>query len=144
MEHLVEGHLGGWYISDEEPEVITRYCESCGDSDSIILSWNEGDKFIALFSYLTARRFRQEDLINDVLDGVNLEYLYDDIYYFYDCHRCLLEVLHDDQALTKKEYMIIKKQIRIVKKEQYNMIKNLEMKKLNRLTLQYKSRRVYE
>lgn len=144
MEHLVEGHLGGYYISDAEPKIITRYCESCGDSDSIILSWNEGNKFIALFSYLTERQYRQEDLVNDLLDGNQLEYLYEDTYYFYDCRLSILDVLYSEQEITKREYMIIKKQLKIVKREQYNMIKNLEIKKLNRLALQYKSRRVYE
>ena len=27
LEHLVEGHLGGYYISDSDPEVIEEYCE---------------------------------------------------------------------------------------------------------------------
>lgn len=40
MEHLVESHLGGYYVSDLDPEQITAYCESCGDSDWILLSWD--------------------------------------------------------------------------------------------------------
>lgn len=40
MEHLVESHLGGYYVSDLDPEQITAYCESCGDSDWILLYWD--------------------------------------------------------------------------------------------------------
>ena len=38
MEHLVESHLGGYYISNSDPEIIEAYCDQCGDSDRIILS----------------------------------------------------------------------------------------------------------
>ena len=40
MEHLVESHLGGYYISNSDPEYIEQYCEACGDSDRIITSWD--------------------------------------------------------------------------------------------------------
>ena len=48
MEHLVEGHIGGYYISCEDSSLIEAYCEQCGDYDRIMLSYEEGHKIEAL------------------------------------------------------------------------------------------------
>ena len=44
LEHLVQSHLGGHYITDGEPEFIEAYCETCGDSDEILTSWENSEK----------------------------------------------------------------------------------------------------
>lgn len=54
--HFVEGHLGGYYISNSDPEVIEEYCDECGDYDRIMFSYDEEDKkepFKSLSKYLT-------------------------------------------------------------------------------------------
>ena len=55
MEYLVEGHLGGEYISDCDPYIITQYCEQCGDCDIIVASWEKDNieaKIEAIADYL--------------------------------------------------------------------------------------------
>ena len=44
MEHLVESHMGGYYISSLPEEVIENECEECYDRDTIVASWKKGDK----------------------------------------------------------------------------------------------------
>ena len=38
MEHLVEGHLGGYWIDSRNIEDIEEYCDECGDYDCVVLS----------------------------------------------------------------------------------------------------------
>ena len=70
MEHLVEGHLGSYYISDNDPEFIEQYCETCGDSDTILTSWNpeeENARVNALLRYFMANNMNtKEDIYNKV------------------------------------------------------------------------------
>lgn len=34
--YLYEGHMGGFYTSEDEIDYDDLYCEQCGDSDSLI------------------------------------------------------------------------------------------------------------
>lgn len=34
--YIVEGHLGTWYLSNENIEDIERVCEQCGDWDTVV------------------------------------------------------------------------------------------------------------
>ena len=62
MEHLVESHLGGYYISDIDEEIIEICCEQCGDCDRIILSWKKGNKLNTLLEYLSNIKMSQEQI----------------------------------------------------------------------------------
>lgn len=68
MEHLVESHMGGIYISDLDPEVITEYCEECCDNDWIVSSWdknNEQEKYEVLSNYFCLKQIaNQQELEN--------------------------------------------------------------------------------
>ena len=43
-EHFVESHLGGYYFSKGDREIIEEYCEECGDSDDVIFTFDDEDK----------------------------------------------------------------------------------------------------
>ena len=43
-EYLVESHLGGYYISSMDPEIIEDTCQQCFDSDRILASWPKDNK----------------------------------------------------------------------------------------------------
>lgn len=36
MAYIVEGHLGTWYLSNENIRDIERVCEQCGDWDTVV------------------------------------------------------------------------------------------------------------
>ena len=62
MEHLVEGHVNGnYYISNSDSEFIEQYCEQCGDSDTILASWNPEEKNARLNALL---RFFMGSILN--------------------------------------------------------------------------------
>lgn len=42
--YFVEGHLGGYYISSNDPELIEEYCEQCGDHDMILFNFDDEEK----------------------------------------------------------------------------------------------------
>ena len=65
LEHLVQGHLGGYYISSGELEFIEQYCEQCGDSDEILTSWDEYEEDARLNALL---RYFMQDVLNDRKD----------------------------------------------------------------------------
>lgn len=41
--YIVSGHLGGMYLSCDDPDLITEPCGSCGDSDWICGEFDDGD-----------------------------------------------------------------------------------------------------
>lgn len=42
--HLVEGHLGGMYLSQSDVADIEEMCESCGDSDMVVDTFDDADE----------------------------------------------------------------------------------------------------
>lgn len=59
-EYLVESHLSGYYTDTRDPESITSSCDDCGDSDTIITSWDneiEGDIYCSLKKYIAGGYF---------------------------------------------------------------------------------------
>ena len=69
MEHLVEGHENGnYYISNSDPKLIEAYCEICGDSDTVLASWNPEEKNARLNALL---RFFIADILNTKEDIYN-------------------------------------------------------------------------
>ena len=70
MEYLVESHLGGYYVSNLDPEVITAYCESCGDSDWILLSWEKGHMMETLIQYFSELKHSTENIEKNRQAGI--------------------------------------------------------------------------
>lgn len=71
LEHLVEGHLGSYYISSSEPEFIEEYCEICGDSDTILTSWDDSEKDArvnALLRYFMIKNLNSREDIDKKVD----------------------------------------------------------------------------
>ena len=104
MEYLVESHLGGYYISDSDPDEITAYCESCGDSDSIILSWEAGYMMEALTNYISTLKYPIEDIKKDRQAGITkqeeIEIILSES--FYD--KNMIEELYEDKVILDNEY----------------------------------------
>lgn len=71
-EYLVISHLGGYYISSSEPEFIEAYCETCGDSDQIVASWNsevKNAKVNALSDYFTCESIKSKEKLEELITG---------------------------------------------------------------------------
>ena len=96
MEHLVESHLGGYYISNSDPEIIEAYCDQCGDSDRIILSWKEGQRLESLTNYFSKVKNTSEQLEESKEHGITTEELIFSLTYDYDNDRYLINELAID------------------------------------------------
>ena len=134
MEHFVEGHDGevGYYISSLDEETITAKCESCGDRDWIILSFDENDKkepFRSLFKYcirdlIFSRRKMNEQLklfdahligeieaAGEILYAIECEV---------ECNLNIMEELLEKNDLTTKQYEKIFKYTKLMLEREYN------------------------
>ena len=134
MEHLVEGHLGGYYISDDDPEIIESYCEQCGDSDRIILSWEKGNKMETLFDYFMDIKMTKEKIENNLLNNDDKEELIDYLKYQYDCDRYIINELKYNDLITNEERLLLLKQVSLSQKKQFEILReiNFDTKKINK------------
>ncbi len=123
MEHLVESHLGGYYVSDLDPEQITAYCETCGDSDWIVLSWEKGHMIEKLSQYFSELKYstkgiereRQEGMTKrEAIENVLYEYSYKDKY--------IIENLYTEEIISEDEYKQLLKENLTAQKSQIALI----------------------
>lgn len=125
MEYLVENHMGGYYISNSNPETIQRYCEQCGDHDWIILSWEEGTKFDTLLRYFSVNKKNQEEIENEYECGVTKEELIEYLKDEYDCDRSMINELTNEELLNKEERLQLLKQVSISQRNQFELLRNI-------------------
>ena len=140
MEHLVEGHVNGnYYISNSDSEFIEQYCEQCGDSDTILASWNPEEKNARLNALL---RFFMESILNtreDIyyralqqshysqwysVDIISL--LISDIECTNDDIREEVDDLHNNNYISDEEFDIIMHISDFEKERQIKMVKYFE------------------
>ena len=116
MEHLVESHLGGYYISDGDPEFIEMYCETCGDYDKIVTSWypeEENGRINALLNYfmMNVMNSREDiDLKVDEYTDCSIEtkeiipFILNDIEYNRDQVDTIVSDLFESHDINEEEY----------------------------------------
>lgn len=140
MEHLVEGHVNGnYYISNSDPKLIETYCETCGDSDTILTSWNPEEKNARLNALL---RFFIADILNtkeDISNSVSqngfmwqwdgndiVTSLLNDIEYNNEKVFNIVFSLFENKIITEKEFDIIMHISDFEKERQIKMVKYFE------------------
>lgn len=79
--HIVEGHLGGVYLSQADIDVITERCPQCGDCDWPIADFNPSDEESVLralhHAYLRLSHLPTEGDIEDRERGYTIDELKD-------------------------------------------------------------------
>ena len=125
MEHLVESHVGGFYISDQNPSVIEEYCEQCGDYDRILLSYEEGHKIEALKDYFSNVKQSLEQLEKIKSNDIDREEIIISLVWDFDDDRLLIEELSDSEIIDKKEKLLLLKQVGITQKKQFELLKSV-------------------
>lgn len=140
MEHLVEGHeSGNYYISNDDPKLIEAYCETCGDSDTILTSWNPEEKNARVNALL---RFFMADVLNtkkDIYNRVSLNSfmwqwdgndivisLLDDIEDNSEKVFDLAFSLFENKFITEKEFDVIMHIFNFEEDRQIKMVKYFE------------------
>lgn len=135
-EHLVQSHLGGYYISDMEPEIIERYCETCGDYDCIMTSWNEFEenaRLNALLKYFMSNSLNtKKDLDRSYYEYSDcsltskeiINNIIDDIKYSSEEINNIITALFDDHDINEEEYKRISYVSKINGERQIKMVKH--------------------
>jgi hypothetical protein len=103
MEHLVAGHMGGYWIDTRDPEEITEYCDQCGDYDHILLSWQEGKMLEALTDYFSEVKKTKEMIAKDRELGINKADLINIAIWDYDDDKFIIESLSENSYLSEEE-----------------------------------------
>ena len=127
MEHLVESHMGGYYISNNEPEVIMETCEECFDNDWILISYEEGKRFEALTEYFSTLKMDKEYLLENCKD-YEKNTLISDLLFEYEKDRYMLNALCKDEIISKGEKKKLLKQIALTEKNQFEVLRELNLK----------------
>ena len=126
MEHLVESHMGGYYISNREPEEIMEFCETCCDCDWIIASYEEGKRFEALHEYFSTLKMNKEYILENYEDCDKNE-LINDLLYEYEKDRYMLNALCEDDIISKEKKKQLLKQVALIEKKQFEILKELNL-----------------
>ena len=128
MEHLVQSHLGGYYISDNDPKFIERFCEQCGDSDWIIISWKKGNKMNALLDHFGRIKEDSNDIELDKNDNISRDEMINDLMWEYFEDRYMINILFENELITKEEQIKLLKQVSISQKKQFELLKSIYYK----------------
>ncbi len=123
MEYLVECHLGGYYVSDLDPEIITAYCESCGDSDWILLSWEKGHMMEALIKYFSEIKHSTESIEREQHEGITKQEAIESALCEYSFeNKNIIDSLYDNKYILENEYRQLLKTNLQAQKNQISLV----------------------
>ena len=117
MEYLVESHLGGYYVSNSDSDIIEAYCEQCGDHDYIILSWEEGMMLDSLRKYFSSVRTTKEKIEEFKSSGLDKV---DDI--------DMISYLFNEKIISLNEKKELVKIVKEIKKNQISLVSEIYLK----------------
>ena len=116
IEHLVEGHLGSYYISTKDPDYIEEICPKCNDYDEILTSWDNSQKNArtnAIVKYLMRNNLNNKKDIEKKIEEFNygpinkkdiiyliLEY----IYINWEEAYIIVSDLYENNFISEEEY----------------------------------------
>ena len=142
MEHLVESHQGGYYISNSDPEIIEEYCETCGDHDWIILSWEEGMKQETLEEFFSSIKINIDNTKYYLEEGITKEYLTDDLMYDFEVDEIIIESIFEMNAITEEEKDRLLKIVSKSKDDHIKLIESIYSKCENRPNKLIKNKKI--
>jgi hypothetical protein len=122
MTHLVKKHDTGEYcLSEDDPSSITKKC-SCGDSDVIILSWEEGKRKETIESYFSKVKKNGQSVIDTARENEDTSYeMASIVRILYSEDRNLITNLFEQKIISKGELR------RLIKLNRQAEIKQLEI-----------------
>lgn len=122
MEHLVKGHLGGYWIDSRDIEDIEEYCDECGDYDRILLSWQEGHMMEALTNYFSELKSSREIIVRNRDNGITKPEAIQNTLYAYEEDAILIANLLEDNTIAEDEKKLLIKASLQTRKTQIEMI----------------------
>ena len=132
MEHLVESHLGGYYISDDDPDIIETYCDTCDDYDRVILSWKKDNKLNTLIKYFSKIKIKKNEIENSLKFNDDKDELIQYLMHRYDYDRYMINILKGNNIITNEESILLLKQVSIYQKKQFEIIREVDFNKVHK------------
>lgn len=136
QEHLVQSHLGGHYISCGDPEFIEAYCETCGDYDMILTSWDdeeENARLNALLRYFINSRLNTKKDLDEKVEEYDgycedkkdiIMNIIDDIEFDAEETNSIVNYLYEDKSISEDELNRILQISNFNKERQIKMVKH--------------------
>ena len=122
MEYLVESHLGGYYVSNSDPDIIEKYCDECGDHDWIILSWSEGQKYNTLKKYFSSIKINKKGINEHLLEGLSKSELIDYALYKYQDDIDMISYLFERKIISPHEMTELIRNVKCFQHQQIELI----------------------
>ena len=136
MEHLVEGHMNGYWIDNRDIEDIQEECEECGDYDRVLLSWQEGQMIDALKKYFSDLKVMRSTIEENHKSGITKPEIIESSLSYYEDDKNIIRSLFLDKHINKEEYKELLMTIKSSQKEQINLILDVySIDKSKKLTL---------
>ena len=139
MKYLVESNLGGYYVTENDDEIIPKTCGQCGETDDIILSY-EGSLFDALndyFNKISVSRDRILYLCNEYTDEKVIGY----IEYEYKLKTEILNFFQQKNYFTEGEYEKLCKTIKKSQKANIEFFKSMKRNNYDEIIEEYKTKK---
>ena len=104
MTHIVRKHESGEYcLSEGDPSSITKKC-SCGDSDEIIMSWEDGERKTSIESYFSRVKKDGQEIIDIArTNGNTRQEMVDIVRLSYSEDRNIITGLFERRVITRGE-----------------------------------------
>lgn len=137
-EHFVKGHLGGYYLSHMDEETIEEYCEECGDSDTVLFTFDDEDKsepYSSLVYYfmkdlvLSREKLEEKLYAYDAYDKGLKQAINDikcDIVYQIDETKDIFKFLLENKDIDEKTYNRLIKKFNKLLSKQFSFIKTFD------------------
>lgn len=138
MEHLVESHFGGYYVSSEAEDIIEAYCEQCGDYDKIILSWKDGEKQETLEKHFSILKITEEEMKSYLDNGITKDNIIDRLMHYYNSDRQLVKYLLKVKIISEEEKLSLFDKIEISQNRQFSLVKYFFDETLNKRLVKHK------
>ena len=124
MEHLVKAHdTEMYYTSTDDISVIRETCPECGSWDSIILSYKEGEKDIALEEYFSSDHNDVMNIISSTDAGLTKKDVKkSSITHFLNNEKMIYD-LFESEVISKEEML---KYLKINKKTEKKELKRIQ------------------
>lgn len=123
MEYLVQKAEGGYYISNIDPQIITK--EKNGKSDKIILEWEEEERKDTLKAFFSSNKRSFRRIVSDYENGVNTQDMISSLLDEYQLDESMIMHLYNNKSISRKEKMSLLKRNYKAKKNQFKLLEKI-------------------
>ena len=123
MEYLVQKADGGYYISNIDPQIITK--EKNGKSDKIILEWEEDERKDTLKAFFSSNKRSFRRIVSDYENGVNTQDMISSLLDEYQLDESMIMHLYNNKSISRKEKMSLLKRNYKAKKNQFKLLEKI-------------------